>query len=92
MPVVCSICQNHLIVFLDEKWNFTNHIKENNSKAHKSIGILKKLYNVLPSNSLITIYKSFMRPHIDYDAVILDQPENESFCKKKSNQFNIMLH
>ena len=39
----CSSCQKHLSVYLDKKLNFTNHIKEKNSKANKCIGILRKL-------------------------------------------------
>ena len=91
MSVVCSSCQKHLGVYVDEKLNLCDHIKEKMLKANKGIGILRKLYNVPPRNSLITIYKSFIRPHLDYGAIIFDQPENESFSKK-SNQFNIMLH
>ena len=92
MPVVCSSCQKHLGIYLDEKLNFSNHIKEKISKANKGIGILRKLYNVLPRNSLITIYKSFIRPHLDYGAIIFDQPEKESFCKKiESVQYNAAL-
>ena len=50
------------------------------------------MYNVLPRKSLITIYKSSIRPHLDYGAIIFDQPENESFCKKiKSVQYNAAL-
>ena len=60
MPVVRSSCQKHLGIYLDEKLNFSNHIKEKTSKANKGIGILRKLYKVLPRNSLITIYKSFI--------------------------------
>ena len=80
MPVVCSYFQKHLGIYLDEKLGFSNHIKEKDSKVNKGIGILGKLYNVLPRNSLI-IYKSFIQPHLDYGAIIFDQPENESFCK-----------
>ena len=28
MPAVCSSCQKHLGIYLDEKLNFSNHIKE----------------------------------------------------------------
>ena len=92
MPVVRSSCQKHLVIYLDEKLNFSNHIKENISKANKGIGILSKLYNALPRNSLITIYKYFIRPQLDYGAIICDQPENESFCKKiESVQYNAAL-
>ena len=39
-----------------------------------------------------TIYKSFIRPHLDSDAIIFDQPENEIFCKKiESVQYNAAL-
>ena len=83
MPVVCSSFQKHLGIYLNEKLGFSNHIKEKNSKANEGIGILGKLYNVLPRNSLTKIYKSFIQPHLDYGAIIFGQPENESFCKKK---------
>ena len=82
MPVVRSSCQRHLGIYLDKKLNFSNHIKEKIPKANKGIGILRKLYNVLLRNSLMTIYKSFIRPRLDYGAIIFDQSENESFCKK----------
>ena len=65
MPVICSSCQKHLGVYPDEKLNFNNHIKEKISKANKGIGVLMKLYSVLPKNSLTTTYKSFIQPHLD---------------------------
>ena len=92
MPVVRSFCQKHLGIYLDEKLNFSNHIKEKISKVNKGIGNLRKLYNILPRNSLMTIYKLFIRPHLDYGVIIFDQPENESFCKKiESVQNNTAL-
>ena len=86
MPVVRSSCQKHLGIYLDEKFNFSNHIKEKISKANKGIGILRKLHNVLPTNSMIIIYKSFIRPHLDYSATILVNKKMRVFVKK-SNQF-----
>ena len=65
---------------LDEKLNFQTYIKEKIAKANKGIGIIHKLAKVLPRESLITIYKSFVRPHIDYGDIIYDQPNNDSFC------------
>ena len=93
MPTVRSSCQKHLGIYLDQKLNFSRHIKEKILKANKVIGILKKLHNVLPRNSLITIYKSFIRLDLDYGAIIFNRPKNESFCKKKieSVQYNAAL-
>ena len=50
------------------------------------------MYNALPRNSLITICKSIIRSHLEYGAIIFDQPENGSFCKKiESVQYNAAL-
>ena len=43
----------------------------------KGIGIIKKLSKTLPWHALITIYKSFVRPHLDYGDIIFGQPNNE---------------
>ena len=51
------------------------------SKAMKAIGVIQKLNKTLPRHSLITIYKSFVRPHLDYGDMIYDQPNNESFTQ-----------
>ena len=69
-------------MFLDESLNFSYHIKEKMSKAMKGIGIIKKLSKTLSWHALITIDKSFVRPHLDYGDVIYDQPNNESFNQK----------
>ena len=36
----------------------------------------------MPGSSLLTIYKSFVRPHLDYDDVIYDQPNNSRLSYK----------
>ena len=54
----------------------------------KGIGIIKKLSKTLPWHALITIYKSFVRPHLDYGDIIYDQPNNESL---KWKEFNTLL-
>ena len=79
-PVTKASFQKHLGIYLDEKLNFNNHIKEKIAKANNSIGITCKLSHLLPRESLTTIYKSFFRPHIDYGDIIYDQPNNEHFC------------
>ena len=46
------------------------------------ISIIKKLRDTFPRKSLLTTYKAFLRPHIDYGDVIYDQLSNEPFCEK----------
>ena len=61
-------------------------------KANRGIGIIKKLQSKLPKNALLTIYKSFIRPHLDYGDIVFDLPTNDSFCKKlESIQYNAAL-
>ena len=47
---------------------------------------------LLPRSSLLTIYKSFVRPHLDYGDVIYDQPNNSRLSDKiESVQYNAAL-
>ena len=72
VPVAHRKCQKHLGSYLDEKLNFYDHINVKVSKENKRIGIIKRLSNTLPRNSLLTIYKSFLRAHLDYCDIIYD--------------------
>ena len=48
--------------------------------------------SVLPRSALLTIYKSFIRPHLDYGDIIYDKAFNESFhAKLESLQHNATL-
>ena len=58
-PVAQTSHQKHLGLYIDEKLNFSNHIKEIISKVNKGIGIIRKLRYILPRNALLTIYKAF---------------------------------
>ena len=61
-------------------------------KANKGIGIIKRLSNTLHRRSLLIIYKSFIRPHLDYCDIIYDQSNNKSFCTKIEHmQYNAAL-
>ena len=64
--------QKHLGVFLDCKLNFEEHRKTIVNKINKTIGLLRKFQNFLPRKSLLTIYKFFVRPHLDYGDICYD--------------------
>ena len=40
------------------------------------------MYFNLPRNALLTIYKSFVRSHLDYGDILYDKPNNENFQNK----------
>ena len=92
VPVARTSCQKHLGLYLDERLNFSQHINIKISKANKRIGIIKRLSHILPRKSLTTIYKSFIRPHLDYCGVIYDQPNNGSSCTKIAIIYKLRLN
>ena len=64
--------QKHLGVILDVKLTFEEHLKNVFNKTSKTIGLLRKLSNLLPRQALVTIYQAFVRPHLDYGDVLYD--------------------
>ena len=47
---------------------------------------------MLPRHSLNTIYKSFVRPHLDFGDIVYDQPNNDRFCQNiESMHYNVSL-
>ena len=62
------------------------------NKISKTIGLLRKVQNILPRPALLTTYKCFIRPHLDYGDVIYDQAYNLSLHQKlESIQYNDAL-
>ena len=46
---------------------------------NKSVGLLRKLQNLLLPSSLISIYETFVRPHLYYGGNFYDQDFNYFF-------------
>ena len=61
-----SSYQKHLGMFLDSKLDFDEHIKGVFDNTSKSIGLIRKLRNFVLRSFLLQIYKSFVRPHLEY--------------------------
>ena len=90
--VTQSIYQKHLGLILDFKLAFENHVNMVTTKINKTIGLLRKLQNLLPRTALIKIYKAFVRPHLDYGDILYDQAFNLSFQQKlESIQYRACL-
>ena len=77
---------------LDSNLSYEHHIKSILNKVNKTIGLLRKFQLILPRHSLITIYKTFIRPHLDYGDVIYNHTFNESFHQHlESIQYNAAI-
>ena len=56
-----SANQKHLDQILDEKLTFNDHITSKLTIVNKLTSTLRKLYHYMPRDSLVTIFKSFIR-------------------------------
>ena len=74
--------QKHLGLFLDEELSFLEHTDVKIKKATVSVNTVRKLNLLLPRSSLLTVYKCFIRPHLDYGDVIYNKP-NLSYLANK---------
>ena len=59
------------VIFSRKLQNFISS-RNNFQKLSKKIGILHKFQNLLPRKSLLTVCKSFIRPHLDHGDIIYD--------------------
>ena len=69
-------------MFLDSKLDLDKHFKGVFDKTSNSIGLNRKLRNFLPRSSFLQIYKSFVRPYLDYGDITYDKGFIESFNKE----------
>ena len=86
--VIQTTSQKHLGIILDTRLSFEKHLEIVLCKINKTIGLISNLQNLLPRTALITLYKAFVRPHLDYGDVIYDQAHNASFHQKLESLHN----
>ena len=79
-PVIRENFPKHLRLVFDSKLSFFDCINEKIKKVAKGINVIRKMNLPLPRSS--PTYKSFAWPHVDYEGVIYDQPNNSSLQDK----------
>ena len=80
-PLICNNSPVKLVdehkqlgIILDKKLSFTSHIYSKLSIARKGIGTILRLRKYLPRNILEQIFKTIVRPHLEYGDIIFHQP------------------
>ena len=63
IPVSSTLVHKHLGMLLDDKLSYEHYLKFVLNKVKKAIGLLRKFHQILRRQSLITIYKLFIRSH-----------------------------
>ena len=76
----------------DSNLTYEHHIKPILNKVNNTIGLLRQFQLILRRHSLITIYKTSIRSHLEYGEVIYDSTFNESFNQRlESIQHNAAI-
>ena len=65
----CEV-EKDLGVSFDGNLKFNQHIESVVNKANKLVGIMKRTYKYLDKESFLLLYKSLIRPHLEYANVI----------------------
>ena len=82
--ILTCFTQNHIGLLLVHRPSFNEHIQSKINKYYTMIRVITKLSVNLHLKVLLSIFKSFVRPHLDYGN-IYDKPNNESFQKNIEN-------
>ena len=87
-----SANKKQLGLILDKKLTFNDHITSKITTVIKLTSTLRKLYHYMPRDSLVAVYKSFIRPHLGFTDVLIDKPSNATFSNQiESAQCNAAL-
>ena len=55
---------------VDEKLNFNQHIEEKITKGNQMLGIIRSTFKFINAEVFSLLYKSMVRPHVEYASVI----------------------
>ena len=69
--------QKDLGVWTTPSMNFSVHCQKAASKANQALGMIKRNFKYMSKSSLMILYKTFVRPHLEYCAPIW----NPRYCK-----------
>ena len=77
----------------DSNLNINTNIDQKITKCNKMLGLIRRLSVYLLCNALLKIYKSFIKPYLDYGAILYEKPSNDNFQNKMEKiQYRIQLY
>ena len=74
--VIQATSHKHLGII---RLSFEKHLETVLCKLNKTMGLIRKLQNLLPRTALITLHKAFLYPNLDYGDILYDQAHNALF-------------
>ena len=86
-----SDSHKHLGVTLSQNLSWKKHITSVASRGRKQLGILQTLKYRVPRNTLINLYNSFVRSHLEYASVVWDGCSLSESIQIEQVQYNAGL-
>ena len=89
IPIERKSVTKFLGVLIDDKLQWTHHIKALSTKMSRNCGILYKMKGILPLKAMLTLYHSFVQSHLNYCSLIWGLGSKNSIkalfvCQKKA--------
>ena len=69
-PIQNTTQERDLGVVFDNELKFNEHIALKVKKANQAVGMIKNTFSCFDKNIFLPLYKSFVRPHLEYASVI----------------------
>ncbi|ELT93284.1 hypothetical protein CAPTEDRAFT_37818, partial [Capitella teleta] len=66
IPLNKTIVKRGLGVILDNRLTFEHHIQAKIKKSNSIMALIRRTYTYLDNHTFLLLYKSFVRPHLEY--------------------------
>ena len=76
-------------MLLNFRLHFQEHWKSLLKKVNKTVALLRNFHNILPGSALLTIYKCFVRIHLDYGDIIYEQAFHQKIGGKVKHELQV---
>ena len=78
--------EKDLGIYIDSQLNFKLHIDFKIKKANQMLGLLKRSFNYMDKEMFLILYKSLIRPHLEYGSAIWSIPYKKESTKLENIQ------
>ena len=76
--------ERDLGVIIDAELSFASHIDAKVAKANSFLGLIRRNFQFLDTDSLLRLYKAFVRPHLEYAQAVWS-PSSAGLINKIEN-------
>ena len=66
VPLRPTVSERDLGVKVDHSLDFSDHVRDKVAKARSVLGVIARCFRHLDSSSFLLLYKSLVRPHLEY--------------------------